>query len=472
MPNTKLSQSGQAFTPYGWAVCLWILVIAFQYGYHISVLNQIQAVLTCQSKSLNEAPSNLPTCIPMSNFTFSVVTAIFTVGGLAGSLVANLIMDRWGRKGATRISATFISGGAGLMGVSSSVGLLSFGRFLVGVGSGVGLCVGPIFLSEIAPSSISGNVGVLTQLGIVLGIMITQALGLRLATPTEWRTVLYFSFALSAVQLLVSKFVVESPAWLASRGRLDEKEVVASKLWGTGTVPTLSTQREEDSEPLLDDPLLDELEAHREDTQGMAITVPQLFAARELRKPLAIICLAMASQQLSGINAVLYYSNAILSITLPDLGPYVSLGITVVNAVMTFPPIVLIERIGRKRLLAISTIGALVSLFAVGFGLNSGRVTLSSVAILTFVMSFAVGLGPIPFVMIPEVSPAHAVSALSSVALSMNWIVNFLVGLVFLPLQKILSGGEESKQGRVFYVFGTVLFMSTFMLSTMYNGRS
>jgi MFS family permease len=67
----------------------------------------------------------------MSDFTFSVVTAIFTVGGLAGSLVANLVMDRWGRKGAIRISAFLISGGAGLMGISASVGLLAFGRYVL-----------------------------------------------------------------------------------------------------------------------------------------------------------------------------------------------------------------------------------------------------------------------------------------------------------------------------------------------------
>jgi MFS family permease len=65
----------------------------------------------------------------MSDFTFSVVTAIFTVGGLIGSLVANIIMDRWGRKGAIRISAAFLAAGAGLMGISGSVGMLGLGRY-------------------------------------------------------------------------------------------------------------------------------------------------------------------------------------------------------------------------------------------------------------------------------------------------------------------------------------------------------
>jgi hypothetical protein len=92
---------------------------------------------------------------------------------------------------------------------------------------------------------------------------------------------------------------------------------------------------------------------------------------------------------------------------LPEFGPYVSLGITIVNVLMTFPPILLIERMGRRQLLTLSTLGAISSLVLVGLGLNTSIVTLSSVAILTFVTSFAIGLGPVPFVMIPEVSPYH-----------------------------------------------------------------
>ncbi|KAH0584098.1 hypothetical protein H2248_009670 [Termitomyces sp. 'cryptogamus'] len=483
MSNPTVFSNARSFTTHGWLICVWILITPFQYGYHISALNQIQAVLTCRSEANPTLMlSMLPACIPMSELTFSVITAIFTIGGLAGSLLANLVMDRWGRKGATTISALLTSVGTGLMGISTSVGVLGFGRFVIGLGSGVGICLAPVFLSEIAPSSISGNVGILTQLGIVLGIMLTQVMGLQFATPTEWRAVLFLSFALSAVQALLGSIASESPVWLGNNGQHDKKKEVHNKLWLAETSSTsrcpclfmlvtvclfLTIGTSSDS-----DPLLDELEARREDAQIVAITVPKLFLARELRKPLVIVCLAMASQQFSGINAVLYYSNAILSKALPDLGPYVSLGITVVNVLMTFPPIVLIERVGRRRLLAVSSMGALISLSAVGFGLDTGRVTLSSFAILTFVMSFAVGLGPIPFVMIPEVSPPHAVSSLSAVALSLNWIINFAVGLVFLPLRRILSGGDVSKEGRVFYVFGVVLFVLIFILSRMYKGRS
>lgn len=107
------------------------LFILLQYGYHISVLNQIQGVLTCKVTTVPKSllpGDGLSPCVPMSDFTFSLVTSIFTVGGLAGSLVANLVMDRWGRRGTNRICTVFIAIGTVLMGLSNSVFLLLLGR--------------------------------------------------------------------------------------------------------------------------------------------------------------------------------------------------------------------------------------------------------------------------------------------------------------------------------------------------------
>ena len=99
-----------------------------QYGYHISVLNQIQAVITCNNNHHPLTTYLLPTCLPMSPLTFSLVTSIFTIGGLLGSLFANLIMVQTGRKSAATISALFTASGAAIIALSSSVIILSFGR--------------------------------------------------------------------------------------------------------------------------------------------------------------------------------------------------------------------------------------------------------------------------------------------------------------------------------------------------------
>lgn len=468
----------QAFTKYGWFACAWILVVSFQYGYHISSLNQIQAVLTCRDAGPSlDSPTvyyGLPTCIPMSDATFSLLTSVYTVGGLIGSLGANVLMDRWGRKGASRCSSLVTATGAGLMAVSASLFPLTIGRMLTGIGAGVGLCVGPIFLSEIAPPQKRGAVGVLTQFAIVIGIMVTQGMGLQLATPRQWRIVLIFSAALAVAQLLVSPSMIESPTWLNRHGLLLEKDKAARRIWHSAQGPRSSELPNYDSQdPLLsaDDPESGEITpAKADDAHEAALSVPQLLIAPELRRPLTIVCFSMLVQQLSGVNAVLYYSNDILSKALPDLGPYVSLGITIVNFFMTAAPIVLIDRIGRKQLLSLSACGALLSLLGVGFGLDVGAVTLASITILTFIASFAIGIGPVPFVMISEVSPQYAVSALSSVALSLNWIANFLVGLVFLPLRNVLSQGDPEKEGRVFYVFAGMLAFCSFVLLRVYRG--
>lgn len=102
-----------------------------QYGYHISALNQIQAVLSCRGNPDGAAMPpdyGLPTCIPMSDATFSVVTAVYTVGGLLGSLVANVVMDRAGRKGAVQASSALFVLGAAVMGAANSLWPLIIGR--------------------------------------------------------------------------------------------------------------------------------------------------------------------------------------------------------------------------------------------------------------------------------------------------------------------------------------------------------
>ncbi|KAH9981458.1 hypothetical protein BGW80DRAFT_1270347 [Lactifluus volemus] len=443
------------FTFYGWLVCVWVLVVSFQYGYHISALNQIQATLTCRTVPAF-TPRTLPTCIPMSDATFSLVTSVFTVGGFLGSTTAGIAMDRYGRKAALQISGLFTAIGAGLMGVAPSTFLLLVGRFLTGCGAGIGLCTGPIFLAEVAPSNIRGSVGVLTQLAIVFGIMITQLLGLRMATPTLWRFVLLFSFLASVVQLCLSRFIIETPVWLKQQGKTEESRAVKKYLLQQPGPPES-----------IEDPLIDETrqepQHESDDRWGTPRTAPistsELLTSLELRRPLVVVSFAMICQQLSD------------PFPCPtDAGPYVSLGITLVNTLMTFPPIFL-----SMPLLLVSVAGALASLVLTGYGLNTGMIVTSSMSILVFVMSFAVGLGPIPFIIISEVAPSHAVSALSSVALSLNCMILYPLsfGILCLTLNRdceffrrsrlptppqSISGGDSTKEGRVFYFFAVLFY--------------
>ncbi|KAF8589928.1 general substrate transporter [Ramaria rubella] len=463
----------------GWQTAAWMLVASLQYGWHISALNQIQAVLTCRPPLKASLSSLLPSCIPMNDFAFSVVTSSFTVGGLVGSIAADRSMDYLGRKVSIRINSILILLGSALMALSASVPVLVIGRFLTGAASGLGICVVPAYLSEISPPAIKGSVGVLNQLAIVIGILLTQVLGIGLAAPTLWRFVLLISGALSLAQLLLSFLAIDSPVWLSDKSRLPEAKAAAALLWGDQTlVPTSRTSEDtlREEEGLLSHQHTDDPDGRPPIASRESPTFRQLIKPPLLR-PLLIVCFGMVAQQLSGINAVIYYSNDILSRVLPEAAAYVSLGVTVINVFMTFLPIYLIERLGRRTLITMSTVGAILSLLGLGYGLNDGRVILASVAVLTFVASFAIGLGPVPFVIISEVTPFHAVSSIASIALSLNctlpsprWIANFVVGIGFLPLRNLLSGGDINRQGGVFYVFAAILLAVYLAWSKAYKG--
>jgi MFS family permease len=142
----------------------------------------------------------------------------------------------------------------------------------------------------------------------VLGLLVTQAIGLWLSTPTKWRLVLLISSSLAVVQLLLSPFATESPAWLSRRGLVNEQMSVSQKLWGVNKAILHDRERSliiaydksEDKDSDLEDPLLEHSELDHPATGAAVISVPQLLRAAELRRPLLIVSLAMGAQQLSG----------------------------------------------------------------------------------------------------------------------------------------------------------------------------
>ncbi|KAH8913683.1 general substrate transporter [Atractiella rhizophila] len=193
------------------------------------------------------------------------------------------------------------------------------------------------------------------------------------------------------------------------------------------------------------------------------MTLGEVWRTEEsaVRRGFRVIVFALTGQQLSGINAVMYYSTDIMSSVL-DLGSakYISLFITLVNLLMTFPPIFLIDRVGRKSLVLISIFFMTACSFILAISITENQGILSSIAIVGFVAAFSIGLGPIPFVIMGEIVPSYATSATGSVALASNWTTNFLVGLLFLPIRDALKGSNGEGEGRVFYIFvGTGVFL-------------
>ncbi|BEI80742.1 hypothetical protein CcaverHIS002_0112710 [Cutaneotrichosporon cavernicola] len=185
----------------------------------------------------------------------------------------------------------------------------------------------------------------------------------------------------------------------------------------------------------------------------------------------------MVLQQLSGVNAVLFYSTPVLSSVLQGAGAgALSVGITVVNALMTLPAIALVDKLGRRTLLLASATSMAFMSIMLAVGLDQNREYLSSFAIVAFIAAFAIGLGPVPFLLVSDMMPAPAIPAVSSLALSGSWITNFIVAMGFIPLRDALSEPADSNdpgngarlgEGRVFYVF---TFMLVLMVSVVLRG--
>lgn len=130
----------------------------------------------------------------------------------------------------------------------------------------------------------------------------------------------------------------------------------------------------------------------------------------------------------------------------------------IVNVLMTFPPIFLIpeNRLGRKKLLLISLSTMALSSFFLSFSILNQASISSSIFIILFVAGFSIGLGPIPFLILPELVPENAINSSSSLGMGLNWTANFLLALGFLPLKNFFKGLDGMDGGSVFFTFTVV----------------
>ncbi|KAF9375080.1 hypothetical protein CPB97_011705, partial [Podila verticillata] len=183
---------------------------------------------------------------------------------------------------------------------------------------------------------------------------------------------------------------------------------------------------------------------------GQGIAVHEFITLPRYRRPALILLLVQLSQQLSGINGVMFYSTAIMSTILPTQSAMITVYISIVNVGMTLIAAYLMDKAGRRTLLMTSGVAMGISSFVLASSLNYEIPMLSAFSIIAFVASFAIGLGPIPFLIIPEVVDTTAVASASAFALSVNWSTNFVVSVMFLKLQ-------EWWGGNVFYVFAVLL---------------
>jgi sugar porter (SP) family MFS transporter len=358
----------------------------------------------------------------LTSFDKELLTSVLLVGAAIGALAAGRIADRIGRRPTVLGTAALFVLGVALAAASPSYGVLIGARITIGLAVGSASMVVPLYIGEVAPPRIRGALVSFNQLAITAGILASYLVDYGLASSQNWRLM----FGLAAVPAIVMftgmLFQRESPHWLIAQGREVEAREVLRRVRDEGGIEAEIAE-------------VRELSARRS-------------SVRELLNPamrhVVVIGIALAVfQQITGINTIIYYAPTLLSSA--GLGNSAALLANVVNGavnvLMTIVAIRLLDRTGRRPLLLSGTTGMAVGMvlvaltFAIGGNhLHGASAYLAIAGLLLYTGSFAVGLGPVFWLLISEIYPVKIRGQAMSVATMANWGANFVVTVSFLTL--------------------------------------
>ncbi|KAG7472200.1 hypothetical protein MATL_G00106370 [Megalops atlanticus] len=426
---------------------------SLQFGYNTGVINAPQKII---EQFYNETWfDRYNEQIPQTSLTslWSISVAIFSVGGIFGSFSVGLFVNRLGRRNSMLIANVLAFIAAVLMGFSklaASWEMLIVGRFVVGLYSGLSTGFVPMYVGEVAPTALRGALGTLHQLGIVIGILMAQVFGLDsiMGNPTLWPFLLGFTFIPAVLQCILLPFCPESPRFLLiNRNEENKAKSVLKKLRGVTDVSADMQEMKEESRQMM---------------REKKVTIPELFRSPLYRQPMFIAIILQLSQQLSGINAVFYYSTRIFEKAGVSQPVYATIGAGVVNTAFTVVSLFVVERAGRRSLHLIGLMGMAGSavLMTVAMALLdqlNWMSYVSIVAIFSFVAFFEIGPGPIPWFIVAELFSQGPRPAAFAVAGFSNWSANFIVGMCFQYVEELC--------GPYVFVIFTVLLLIFFVFT-------
>jgi sugar porter (SP) family MFS transporter len=365
----------------------------------------------------------------VTSFDKELVTSVLLVGAAVGAFGSGRLSDRVGRRPVILVTAAvFVIGVLGAA-FSPTLWFLVATRFVIGLAVGSASMAVPLYISEVAPPRVRGALVSFNQLALTIGILVAFLVDYSLSSSADWR--LMFGLATIPALLLFGGMLTqaESPVWLVTQGRIGDARRVLSRV----------RSRDHDIDG--------EINEIRELSGRRAGGYRELLRPG-VRKLLAIGVLLAVFQQITGINTVIYYAPTLLHQA--GLGNSASLlanvGNGIVNVAMTVVAIRLIDKVGRRVLLLGGTVGMALSLLvvAITFAVSGSSLghTASIVAVVSLAVytgSFAIGLGPVFWLLISEIYPARIRGKAMSIATIANWGANFVVALSFLTLLNAVS---------------------------------
>ncbi|WP_438432783.1 sugar porter family MFS transporter [Gorillibacterium sp. sgz500922] len=375
------------------------------------------------------------------------------IGCTVGAAFAGTLGDRLGRKKVMIGAGVLFTAGMGFSALASSLPLFIALRMIEGLGLGLTSALGPLYNAEVAPARYRGRLVALNQLAVVSGILLGSLLSFGITgmseaswnTSTGWRVLLGSGVVPGILFLSLLSLVPESPRWLIKHGKPEKALPILLKIHG---------------EELARQEVLD-IKASFAEEAGMGhASFKELFANKH-RTILLIGVLMAVFQQITGINAIMYYAPEIFrqtgAGTSGSLTQTVFVGLT--NLIFTILSLWLVDKAGRKRLILIGSAVMTLSLTVIGYAFHSGNTAgpLVLAAILIYVAAFAVSLGAVVWVILAEIFPSRIRGLATAVCTMALWAANFAVSQSFPSL--LASAGPAA----TFWLFaGASLFAFVF----------
>ena len=361
----------------------------------------------------------------LTDFEISVVTTAVVVGQLFGAFVAGRITNRFGRKNTMIFVALGYAAFTGLQGLAFNEWFLTGVRFLLGFIIGVSIVTAPAYIAESAPKSVRGSMIVTFQIATVSGICVAYFAGLALAGTESWRLIL----SLAAIPALIVLFLVlrlpDTARGLMMMGRRAEAVEVLRRV-----DPDVDPEEEAD--------IIERDLSYEE--QG---SFSELFRGRFRRAGIFVVGLGFLVQ-ITGINAIVYYSPTIVQ----QVGVESSRGAILVTAIIQLFAVAavvgsffLVDRLGRRPILlgGITTMGIASAMLVVAFATGPSPV-LAIIGIALFTMAFNFGYGALVWAYASESFPARLRTQGGSAMLTSDLAANIVVGVLFLSAMGALGG--------------------------------